>query len=145
MQIFPGSYTFRFPQKYVWGFREGIILNCFDGITKFYWIYHLWICWICIFKPSHLSLFSQNSKCKFYVNLLMFNRLPATFYNLQQKYITKGGQLISIHFFCYNVILNIVPEAGSWCSYWVYTGLREATLGELAAFGTVLRIIFYFH
>ena len=43
----------------------------------------------------------------------------------------------------YNVILNTVPEAGSWGSYSVYTGLRGAALEELPASGTVLRIIFY--
>ena len=43
----------------------------------------------------------------------------------------------------YNVILNTVPETGSWGSYWVYTGLRGAALGELPASGTVLRIILY--
>ena len=43
----------------------------------------------------------------------------------------------------YNVILDTVPEAGSWGSYWVYTWLRGAALGELPASGTVLRIILY--
>ena len=39
----------------------------------------------------------------------------------------------------YNVILNTVPEAGSWGSLWMYTGLKAA-----AASSTVLRIILYF-
>ena len=43
----------------------------------------------------------------------------------------------------YNVILNTVPEAGSWGRYWVYTGLRGVAWGELPASGTVLRIILY--
>ena len=43
----------------------------------------------------------------------------------------------------YNVILNTVPEAGSWGSCWVYTGLRGAAKGELPASGTVLKIILY--
>ena len=43
----------------------------------------------------------------------------------------------------YNVILNTLPEAGGWGSYWVYTGLRGAAYRELPASGTVLRIILY--
>ena len=40
----------------------------------------------------------------------------------------------------YNDMLNTLPETGSWGSYWVYTGLREAALGELPASGKALSI-----
>ena len=46
----------------------------------------------------------------------------------------------------YNVILNTVSEAGSWGSYWVYTGIRgAASAGELPAYGTELGIILYIY
>ena len=43
---------------------------------------------------------------------------PFPFFTTKQiKYVRRDK---------YNVILNSVPEAGSWGIYWVYTGLRGA-------------------
>ena len=47
-------------------------------------------------------------------------------YRWPENTLLQNKNTLLVFLFSYNAILDTVPEAGSWGSNWVYTGLKRA-------------------
>ena len=74
--------------------------------------------WFYALDPVEQKLLSANSP-------VTQDKLTGKQAQTSLKYIVTGDFHVQVYI-TYNVILNTVPEAGSYRSYWVYTGLRAA-------------------
>ena len=88
------------------------------------------------FNGDYLSLWAQVAEKTFSWNSQYIN----DFYVFtKQAFMTYNFKRTHFFYFLYNDMRNTLPQAGSWRSCWVYTGLRGTTCLR----GKVLSISLY--